>query len=382
MFTFRGLTIEDGTTGEVLPSLAESWQIAPDRLSVQFTLRPNLRWSDGELLTADDVVFTYRDIVFNEKIPATSKDGFRIGESGLLPTIRKLDDRRVEFVLPEPFSPILRATSAQWSGAHILPRHILEDSVKQLDANGNPQFISTWNTGTEPSKIVANGPYVMERYVPGERIIFRRNPYYWEKDAQGNQLPYIDRIVWQLMESTDAQLLRFRSGELDAIGDVRPLRPEYFSLLKREETRGKFRILNGGPWSGTTYISFNLNKGRKSNGQPLIDPIKSRWFNTKEFRQAVAYAIDRPRMINNIYRGISEPQNSPISVQSPFYLKPEDGLKVYDYNLEKSKELLRSAGFQFNSSGQLLDSDGNRVQFSLITNAGNRIREAIGSQIK
>lgn len=381
MFAFRGLTIEDGITGEVLPALAESWAIASDKQSIQFTLRPDLRWSDGQPLTADDVIFTYRDVVFNEKIPSTSKDGFRIGEQGKLPTIRKLDSRRVEFILPEPFSPILRATSAQWSGVHILPKHILEDSVKQLDANGNPQFIATWNTGTEPSKIITNGPYVMERYVPGERIIFHRNPHYWEKDAQGNQLPYIDRVVWQLMESTDAQLLRFRSGELDAMGDVRPLRPEYFSLLKREEERGRFSILNGGPWSGTTYLTFNLNTGRKNN-QPLVDPVKSRWFNTKEFRQAVAYAIDRPRMINNIYRGISETQNSPISVQSPFYLKPEDGLKVYDFNVEKAKELLQSVGFQYDSAGQLLDSDGNRVQFNLITNSGNRIREALGAQIK
>ena len=382
MFAFRGLTSEDGVTGKVIPALAESWQRSPDNRQIQFTLRPGLRWSDGQPLTADDVIFTYRDVVFNEKIPAPAKDGFRIGEQRSLPTIRKLDDRRVEFTLPEPFSPILRATAALWTGVYILPQHILQDAVDQLDENGNPQFISTWNTGTEVSKIVVNGPYLLERYVPGERIIFRRNPYYWEKDAQGKPLPYVDRVVWQLMESTDAQLLRFRSGELDVMGDVRPLRPEYYSLLKREEARGKFKILIGGPWSGTTYISFNLNKGKRPNGQPLVDPVKSRWFNTKEFRQAVAYAIDRPRLINNIYRGISQPQDSPISVQSPYYLKPEDGLKTYEYDLKKAKDLLQSAGFQYSSAGQLLDAEGNRVQFDLITNAGNRIREAIGAQIK
>jgi len=229
---------------------------------------------------------------------------------------------------------------------------------------------------------VVNGPYKLERYTPGERLIFQRNPYYWEKDASGQQLPYIDRIVWQFMESTDTQLLSFRSGDLDAIGDVRPLRPEYFELLKREEERGKFTVYTGGEWSGTTFITFNLNRGQNAQGQPLVDPIKSRWFNTLEFRQAIAHAINRPRVINNIFRGISKPQDSPISVQSPYYLSPEEGLKVYDYDLDKARQLLQSAGFQFNPEGQLLDADGNRVRFSFLTNSGNEIREAIGSQIR
>jgi peptide/nickel transport system substrate-binding protein len=177
-------------------------------------------------------------------------------------------------------------------------------------------------------------------------------------------------------------LLSFRSGDLDAIGDVRPLRPEYFELLKREEERGKFTVYTGGEWSGTTFITFNLNRGQNAQGQPLVDPIKSRWFNTLEFRQAIAYAINRPRMINNIFRGISEPQDSPISVQSPYYLSPEQGLKVYDYDLDKARQLLQSVGFKFDPNGQLFDADGNRVRFSFLTNSGNEIREAIGSQIR
>lgn len=381
-FAFRGLTIEDGATGDVKPSLAESWAFSDDKRRLVFTLRSSLKWSDGAPLTADDVVFTYRDVVFNDKIPTPLKDGLRIGASRAFPTVRKLDDRRIEFLLPQPFAPILRVTAARETGIHILPKHILADSVRKLDANGNPLFISTWNTGTPADKIVTNGPYVMERYVAGQRVIFRRNPHYWERDESGRQLPYIDRIVWQVMQSTDAQLLRFRSNELDVLGDVRPLRPEYFSLLKKEENRGKFKVLVGGPWSGTTYIAFNLNKAKNAQGKPLVDPIKSRWFNTLAFRQAVAYAIDRPRMVNNIYRGISQPQNSPISVQSPFYLSPDRGLKTYDYSIKKAKQLLQQAGFKYDAAGQLFDRDGNRVKFTLNTNAGNRIREALGSQIK
>jgi peptide/nickel transport system substrate-binding protein len=210
--------------------------------------------------------------------------------------------------------------------------------------------------------------------------VFRRNPYFWQKDAQGNALPYIDRVIWQIVESLDTDLLKFRSGDLDILGGMSTIRPEDFSILKREEKRGKFQIQFGGPRSGTLFLCFNLNQGKRQ-GKPLVDPIKSRWFNTKEFRQAVAYAIDRQSMIDRVYRGLARTQNSPISVQSPFYLSPEAGLKVYDYDPDKAKALLQGAGFKYNGN-QLLDAEGNSVRFTMITNAGNKLREALGTQIK
>lgn len=373
-FIYEGLVDANGITGEIEPALAESWEISEDKRRVVFTLRPNLRWSDGEPLTAADVLFSFRDVYLNEAIPTDERDGLKIGESGALPTIRQLDERRVEFLLPEPFAPFLRSIAS-----YILPAHILRESVFTKDSQGNPKFLSTWDTDTPPSQIVGNGPYRIESYSTGQRVIFRRNPYYWRRDAEGNAMPYIERIVWQIVESSDTQLLKFRSGDLD---NSDRLSPEDFALLKREERRGKFTIYNGGPRSGTNFISFNLNRAKRTNGQPLIDPVKSRWFNTLEFRQAVAHAIDRQTMLNNTFRGIGQPQNSPVSVQSPYYLSPEEGLKVYDYNPKRAKELLLSAGFRYNPQGQLLDAEGNRVRFTLITNAENKTRVSMGAQVK
>ncbi len=381
LFAFDHLTEENGVTGAVEPCLAESWQISEDKKRIIFTLREGLKWSDGEPLTADDVVFTFEDVIFNKKIPTDFKDSFSIGTSGSFPQVRKIDHRRVEFILPEPFAPLLRSVAGP-DGAYILPKHVLQESIKTTDANGNPRFISTWGTDTDPTKIVVNGPYQLESFLSGQRLVFRRNPYYWQRDSQGNQLPYIERIIWQFMENTDTQLLSFRSGDLDVMGDVRPLRPEYFSLLKKEENRGKFKVYNGGPWSSTTYITFNLSQARDKNNRHFVEPIKSRWFNNLAFRQAVAYGIDRDKMLNNIFRGIGEKQNSPISVQSPYYLDPKDGLKVYEYNPEKAKELLLNAGFKYNDRQQLLDAEGNLVRFTFLTNTGNKIREAIGAQVK
>lgn len=381
LFAYEGLTRENGLTGAIEPALAESWTISPDNKRIVFTLRDGLQWSDGHPLTVDDVVFTYRDVVFNPDVPTDSKEPLRIGTQGLFPTVQKLDNRRVEFIMPEPFAPFLRATAGP-DGVMILPQHCLADTLKQRDANGNLQFISTWNTNTPPQEIVVNGPYQLESYVAGQRLVFKRNPYYWRKAENGQALPYIDRIIWQFIENTDTQLLRFRSGDLDVMGDSRPLRPEYFSLLKREEKRGRFHVYNGGPWSGVLYLTFNLSQARDRTGKPFVDPIKSRWFNNLAFRQAMAYAINRDRINTNLFRGLGIVLNSPVSVQSPYFLPAEQGLTVYNHNPEKAKQLLREAGFTYNSQNQLLDDQGHRVRFSLITNAGNKVREAMGSQIR
>lgn len=372
MYTFEGLTTDDGITGDVVPALAEKWDISDDGKTLVFTLREGLKWSDGEPLTADDVVFTYNEVIFNEAVPTSSRDVLRIGEQGLLPKVTKLDSRRVQFILPEPFAPFLRTTSLE-----IIPAHTLRSTLQEKDTDGNLKFLSTWTTDTPPNKLVVNGPYRIKNYVPSERIVYERNPYYWRKDEQGQPQPYIQELIWQIIESTDNQLLQFRSGGLDLIG----ITPDFYTLLKRETERGDFTIYSGGPALGTNFLAFNLNKASR-NGKPLIDPIKSRWFNSLEFRQAVSYAIDRQTMLNNIFQGLGEPQTSPISKQSPYYAGPEEGIPTYDYNPDKARELLLSAGFQFSGKGELLDADGNRVRFTLITNSGNKIREAIGAQIK
>jgi peptide/nickel transport system substrate-binding protein len=366
---YEGLITENPITGQKEPALAESWEVSDDKLSIIFTLKKDLKWSDGQPLTIDDVLFSYNELYLNPKIPNNYRDSFRIGRSQSFPSIKKLDERRIEFRISEPYAPFLDSASVP-----ILPAHILKPTIEKKSADGRLQFLSTWGIDTPPEKIIVNGAYKVKSYSTGQRIIFEKNPYYWKKDAQGNQLPHIEQVIWAIVESQDTSLLQFRSKSLDYIG----VPPDYFSLLKKEDERGNFTIFNGGPAYGTIYLSFNLNQGSRK-GKPLVDPIKAKWFNNVKFRQAVAYAIDRPRMINNIYRGLGEAQNSFISMQSPFYDK---SLKGYEYNPEKAKALLLEAGFKYNADNKLVDSDNHPVRFNLITNAGNKIREAMGSQIQ
>ena len=366
---YEGLIRENPLTGEIEPALAESWEISEDKMKITFTLKEDLKWSDGEPLTADDVVFTYNKLYLNEEIPTTARDILKVGKSQSLPTVKKLNDLQVEFSISEPFAPFLGNT-----GLSILPAHILREKVEQRDGEGNLLFLSTWDIGTPPAEIIGNGPYKLASYATSQRVVFTQNPYYWQQDQDGNQLPYIDQVVWEIVESTETSFLQFRSGSLDSLS----VSPEYFSLLKKEEKRGNFSIYNGGPAYGMTFMAFNLNQGSR-DGKPLVDPIKSKWFNNVNFRKAIAYGIDRQRMVNNIYRGLGEVQNSPISVQSPYY---DSTIKGYEYNPKLAKELLKKEGFKYDQKGNLLDAENNQVRFTLLTNAGNKIRESLGSQIK
>ncbi len=370
---YEGLLTQNPITQKYEPVLAESWRVSPDNKTITFTLRSGLKWSDGAPLTVDDVVFSYNDIYLNPNIPTDIQDVLKIGKDKKLPTVKKVGDRQVAFTTPEPFAPFLGNTSIP-----ILPKHVLAETVTTKGPDGNPRFLSTWGTDTDPKKIVSNGPYKLDEYVSSQRVIFRANPYYWRKDSQGQAQPYIDRVVWNVVENRNTELVKFRSGDID---DVEPVRPEDFQLLKQEEKRGKFTVHLGGPRPMTTFMAFNLQRGMR-NGKPIVDPIRSKWFNNDKFRQAVAYAIDRQKMSINIYRGLGNILSSNIMPQSDFYLTPEKGGKTYSLNLKKSKQLLLDAGFRYNDKAQLLDSDGNRVQFTLMTNAGNNVREAILSQIK
>ena len=369
-FTLTGLITENAITKQLEPELAEKWEFQQDGKQLIFTMRPDLKWSDGQPLTVDDVLFTYQDIIFNKKIPSGAQDVLRVGKSQTLPKVEKLDDRRISFFLSEPFAPALRTIG----GTGILPKHIFAPTIQEdpKDLDKKLKFLETWTLTTPVNQLVGSGAYLIQEYRPSERIIYKPNPYYWKKGT-----PNIEKFVMQIVESPDTALLRFRSGDLD----MYRLRGEDYQLLKKFEQRDRFKIYNAGPSTGQAFIMFNLNKGRDpKTDQPFVDPIKSKWFNDVNFRRAVAHALNREAMITNLSRGLAQAQNSPISIPSPYFLPPEKGLKVYDYLPEKSKEILLQAGYKYDDQQQLLDAQGNLVRFTLLAPAGGRV--ALGAQIK
>ncbi len=354
---FNGLLTTD-ENGKLIPELAEKWEFKQGGLELVFTLKPGLKWSDGEPLTIEDVLFTFKEVYFNPDIPSSIQEIFRIGEKRELPKVKKINDRVLSFILPEPFAPFLRFAG----GANILPKHILSEAVKTKDEKGKSKFFQTWGIDGDLTKLVGSGAYKLSGYLPAERLTYDRNPFYYR-----SPLPNIPKIVYQIMGSPDSVVLRFRSKEIDVIPQVRG---QDFQILKRFEKQGKFQIYPLGEVSNRSFMMFNLNQGKNKEGKPFVDPIKSAWFNDVNFRRAIAYAIDRSAMINTYYRGLGSPQDSPIPAISPYHFSREEGIPFYDYNPTKAKDLLTKSGFKYNEKNRLVDRKNNEVRFTLMTSSG------------
>lgn len=361
---YDGLLSSDPMTGQPTPKLAKSFSISPDGTIYTIKLRHGIKWSDGKPITADDVVFTWNDIIFAGLGDTSTRDSIVIDNK--LPTVRKIDNYTVEFITPKPFAPFVRMLSTP-----IAPKHIFMPAVKK----GNTYFDSFLSTNTKPKDFVVSGAFKLKEYVPAQRVVFERNPNYYEINTKQQKLPYLDKLVYLIVGDLNNEVLKFEAKELDVIS----LQGSKVARYKSLEPHSDFKLYNLGPDTGTMYLSMNLNNRKDNKGKYYVNTDKQTWFQDLNFRTAVDYAIDRKNMVLNIANGIGAPLFTPESLNSIYLNK---NLKPYDKNLDKSKELLKKSGFYLDKKGKLFDKHGHRVEFDLYTNAGNTEREAIGVMVK
>ena len=373
-YLFDGLTETSWLTDEVEPSLAESWDHSDDGLTWTFNVRRDVRWHDGAPFTAHDVEFTFNRIIYNDDIPASSRASFQFRflneDTGVWEespmTVTALDDYTVQCVLPAPFAPFLRSM-----GTAIYPRHVLE---KHVD---DGTFNEIWDINTDPAEIIGTGPFTIESYVPGERLVHKRNPDYWLKDAQGNSLPYLDNIVRIIVPDLEAELEMF----LDGVADTHGILGEELAQLEPLQAEGNFTVHRRGPAFGTTFLTFNMNPGSNPDTyEPYVESHKLAWFQNKEFRQAVAHTIDKEAIINEILHGSGYPQWSSISPAAGDFHNPN--ARRYEYDIDKANAILDGLGWvDTNGNGIREDAAGNEIEISLVTNSGNSVRERVGDKI-
>lgn len=362
---FEGLTTSNPDDARAEPNLAESWEISPDGLTWIFHLRKDVLWNDGVPFTADDVVFTYNELIYNEEIPSSSADIFTIDGKKIV--VEKIDDHTVRFILPLKFAPFLRAV-----GGAILPKHKLKQFVD------NHTFNYQWTIDTPLEDIVGTGPFKLSRYEPGQRIVLTRNKHYWKKSADGDKLPYIDKIIYIILQSSDVEILKFIEGETDA----QVVRGGDYPMIKPYEKKSDFTVYDLGPDMGSQFLFFNQNPGiNKDSNKPHIPPEKLRWFTDIHFRRAVAHAIDKKEIIAIVKNGLGYEQDSPIGPGGGFFHKPD--VAKYEYNLDKARSILKEAGYiDRDGDGVVEDKQGKKVEFNLFTNAGNNERVDIAGIIR
>ena len=364
---FEGLTETSWLTNEVEPALAESWTRSDDGLTWTFRLRGDVTWHDGTPFTAQDVVFTFNDIIYNPDIEANARAAFSFRfpdeESGAwvteAMTVTALDDHTVRCDLPVPFAPFLRSM-----GTAIYPRHILAPHVR------DGTFAEVWGIDAHPSEVTGTGPFTIELYVPGERLVLRRNPDYWLSDYAGNPLPYLDRIVHVIVRDLETRLASFKAGESDVHGVL----GEEFAELEPLRAEGNYTIHRRGPGFGSEFLTFNLNPA-------TVMPVKLSWFQNTRFRQAAAHSVDRGRIIDEVLHGLGYPQWSSVSPAAGAFHNPD--VVRYAYDIAEANRLLDELGWaDTNGDGFREDDSGNPIVFSMITNAGNSVREQIGTIVQ
>ena len=366
-YVFEGLTETSWLNDAIEPALAESWERSDDGLEWTFHLRRDVVWHDGEPFTAHDVDFTFNRVVFNDDIPTNDHETFTFvyedettGEQteGRM-TVTALDDHTVRIVLPVSSAPFLRSM-----GYAIYPRHVLEPYV---DAG---TFEEVWDVDTPPSEVIGTGPFIIESYSPGDRLTLKRNPNYWMRDNDGNALPYLDGIVYLLVEEFEEELALFKAGGTDAHGVLGEEYPE----LEPLQQDGNFTIYSRGPGFGTTFLTFNVHPGTNMDDANYVRPEARAWFDNVAFRQAVAHSVDKDAIIEETLGGLGYPQWSSISPATGDFHNP--GVQRYAYDLDAANSLLDGLGWvDSDGDGVREDGDGNPIAFRLVTNEGNDVRE-------
>lgn len=362
---FDGLVSTDAYTGQVIPQMAKSIHINKTGTEYIIKLRKGLKWSDGQPITSEDVVFTWNDIVAAGYGNTSMRDNILI--NGQPPKVEAIDKYTVKFTTPETFAPFLRQLSLS-----IAPKHILEPVIKQ----GKKTFDSFWGVTTPPNQFVTSGVFRLSRYIPAQRVEMVRNPDYYVVDKLGRQLPYLGKYVMYIVGDLNNEVLKFESGELDMLA----VRGDNVARFRELQKRSNYTMYNLGPDTGTMFMSLNENTRKNDNGKYYVNPVKQRWFNDINFRKSVDYAIDREAIVSNVLEGIGSPLYTAESLSSIF-LNPK--LKNgHPRNLKIAKDYLKKSGFKWDKYGHLYDKFDNRVEFTLLTNAGNTERESTGVMIK
>ncbi|ULO09057.1 ABC transporter substrate-binding protein [Paenibacillus sp. 19GGS1-52] len=311
---FSGLT-KWGLDYQPAPSLATDWTPSEDGLTWIINLRDDVKWSDGEAFTADDVVYTFNKIVLNKDLGAANSSNFVAVKE-----VTKVSDTQVKFVLTQPWSSLPNYLA--WF-AKILPEHIFA-------GHDNPWELTSFNKENP----VGTGAYVLAKYSPGQSVELERNPDFFEGKAN------IAKIVFQIVPDMNSQVAQMMSGSLSLLTVEDP------NLLDKLKANANLTVSEV---SDNNYYWAAVNQRQDR-------------FKDVKVRQALLYAIDRDAIITGVLKGYGKPATGPIApLQEKYY---DSNVKTYEYDPAKAKELLKEAGYEEGSDG-FMQKDGKVFELNM-----------------
>jgi peptide/nickel transport system substrate-binding protein len=372
---------------EIEPNIAESFEASDDATEFTFTLRQGMKWSDGEPFTADDIVFWYEDILTNDEYSAVNPVSSWLQSGGETVVVEKVDDYTVKFTFSSPNGLFLQrmatpdgATVTRWPKHYLQQFHpkynttnldqLIADNqatdwvnLMQLKGGGVPgtPYDARYQNGELPSL----NPWILTTpYGAGTQVVGERNPYYWKVDTEGRQLPYIDKLVYDVGEDVEVLVLKALNGEID-MQDRHIASLSNKALFTDNMEQGGFRFFETIP-SSMNEIAIALNLTHK-------DPVKREIFQNKDFRIALSHAINRQEIIDVVFVGQGEPWQLAPRPTSPFY--NETLAKQYtEYDPDLANQLLDAIFPEKNADGIRLGPDGNPISFPVDVDSTQQTR--------
>lgn len=315
MALFEGLLSEDPKDLHPVPGLAESWTISDDGLVYTFNLRPNAKWSNGEAITADALVLSYKRmlspklaaeyayLIFN--FVAGAEDYYRGRVTDFTKVgFKATDAHTLQVTLKNPTPYLLKVIAS-----HIAWNPVPVNVIAQFGAVDEKR--TSW---TRPGNIVGNGPFILKEWLPNQKILVVRNPHYW--DAATVKL---DGIEFYATEDISSEERTFRTGQIHKTNEL----PNSKIDTYRKEYPESLRIE---PYLGIYYYRCNVTR------PPLND---------KRVRKALALALDRESLIRNVVKGGQEPAYA-VSYPGTAGYTPQARLTG---DLAEAKRLLAEAGY-------------------------------------
>ncbi len=349
--TYETLVRWDPMGQKIIPNLATGWDISPDGRNFTFYLRKGVRWSDGAPFDTADIRFWYDDVLNNKEVTPVKPRDFRTGS-----TLEVVDDYTFKLHFTEPHGLFLQMLASTADGtavvscpAHYLKKfHINYTAKEELEELARAKGMNYWYQlfsergdwrNVDMPRLWA---WVLQSPPPARPVVFVRNPYYWKVDPDGRQLPYIDKINFDML---DVETINMRTINGEVGMQERHLKFDYYPQFMENREKRNYHMLHwidsGG---GTNNIGINMNHR---------DPETRALFGEAKFRQALSYAIDRNSLNEACYFGIGEPRQVAPLPTSPFY--DEAYAKAYtQYDTARANKMLDELGLTAR------DSDGNR----------------------
>jgi peptide/nickel transport system substrate-binding protein len=323
-------------TQDLEPELATSWKVTNGGKTITFQLRDGLRFSDGTPFSADDVAYTMQQLM-DPALHSPTGDAFRSSDGKVETQVLPKDRIRITF--PAPIAGLDR----------------LFDQVAIMSAK-SPQ-----------KEMAVLGPYYVGENKAGSYLILKRNPNYWEKDPAGRPLPYIESVRLDIQQNRDIEMLRLTRGEIHFINS---LDAEYFDKVVAQDPS---MAHDAGASLDSEEMWFN-----QVASAPLPS-YKKAWFTSTNFRRAISESINREDIARIVFRGHARPAVGPVSPANKFWFNAK--LQAHPFDQKSALQMLAQDGFRLQDN-VLRDHDGHAVEFSVITNSGNKYRERMATMIQ